>query len=231
MCNVKFFDKNGRELEGTGAELEKVSHIDISSLDERIKNTKITVMCDVKNPLCGENGCTYTFGMQKGGTPEILDRLENGMCNFRDVIKKELGIDADIQGAGAAGGLGAALMVFLNGKLKSGIETVLDLCCFDQRLKDVDLVVTGEGRTDWQSCFGKVVQGVGDHCKKNGVPAVALVGSMGKNATDIFEHGICSMITIVTDTITLEEALAHADESYLDGARRLFRFIKTGMNI
>lgn len=228
---VKFLDKDGKELDGTGADLEKVCHIDVSGLDERIKNTKITVMCDVKNPLCGKDGCTYTFGKQKGGTPEILDRLEKGMCNFRDVIKKELGIDADIQGAGSAGGLGAALMVFLNGKLKSGIETVLDLCSFDQRLKGVDLVVTGEGRTDWQSCFGKVVQGVGDHCKKNGVPAVALVGSMGKNATDIFEHGICSMITTVTDTITLEEALAHADESYLDGAKRLFRLVKVGMNI
>lgn len=229
---VRFFDKAGNELSGLGSDLEKVSHIDISGLDKRVKDTKFTVMCDVKNPLCGKDGCTYTFGKQKGGTPEILDRLEKGMCNFRDVIKKELNIDADnIQGAGAAGGLGAALMVFLNGNLKSGIETVLDLCKFDERLKGVDLVVTGEGRTDWQSCFGKVVQGVGDHCKKNNVPAVALVGSMGEKAEDIFEHGICSMLTTVSDTIPLEEALAHAQESYLDGARRLFRMIKVGMEI
>lgn len=228
---VKFLDKNGKELDGTGSDLEKVCHIDISGIDKRIKNTKFTVMCDVKNPLYGQNGCSYTFGKQKGGTPEILDQLEKGMCNYRDVIRKDLGIDPDIEGAGAAGGLGAALMVFLNGKLKSGIETVLELCSFDKKLKDVDLVITGEGRADWQSCFGKVIQGVGDHCKKNGVPAIALVGSMGKNAEDIFEHGINSMITTVTDTITLEEALTNAKESYLSAARRLFRLVKTGMDL
>lgn len=229
---VKFLDKDGNELLGTGADLEKVCHIDMSKIDSRIANTKFTVMCDVKNPLCGKNGCTYTFGKQKGGTPEILDRLEKGMCNFRDLIIKELKVNPDeIEGSGAAGGLGAALLVFLHAALKSGIETVLDLCSFDSRLLGVDLVVTGEGRTDWQSCFGKVVQGVGDHCKKKNVPAVALVGSMGENAQDIFAHGICSIMPTVVDTITLEEALAHSKEAYYDGALRLFRFIKTGMMI
>lgn len=229
---AKFFDKDGKELEGFGSDLEKVEKIDISGLDKRIKSTKFTVMCDVKNPLCGPDGCTYTFGKQKGGTPEILDRLEKGMANYRDVIIRDLGINPDpIEGAGAAGGLGAALMVFLNGTLKSGIETVLDLCGFDEKLEGIDLVITGEGRTDWQSCFGKVVQGVGDHCKAKGVPAVALVGSMGRKAEDIFDHGICSMLTTVNDVIPLAEVLAKAKESYLEGARRLFRFIKVGMEI
>ncbi len=229
---VRFLDKDGKELEGKGSDLIKVCSIDTSNLDKRVKDVKFTVMCDVKNPLCGKDGCTYTFGKQKGGTPEILKDLEEGMCNYRDVIIKTFNINPDnIEGAGAAGGLGAALLVFLGAKLKSGIETVLDLCKFDERLKGIDLVVTGEGRTDWQSCFGKVVQGVGDHCKKNGIPCVALVGSMGKNAEDIFEHGICSMLPTVTDTITLEEALAHSKEAYYDGAVRLFRLIKVGMSI
>ena len=227
---VKFFDKDGNELSGVGEDLEKVCHIDVSGINERIKNTKFTVMCDVKNPLCGKDGCTYTFGKQKGGTKEILDRLEKGMCNYRDVIIRELNINPDeIAGAGAAGGLGAALLVYLHASLKSGIETVLDLCRFDDRLSGVDLVVTGEGRTDWQSCFGKVVQGVGDHCLRKKVPAVALVGSMGEGAEDIFEHGICSMMSTVVDTVPLEEALAHAKEAYYDGALRLFKFIKIGM--
>ncbi|MCR5289558.1 MAG: glycerate kinase [Treponema sp.] len=122
-------------------------------------------------------------------------------------------------------------MVFLHGTLKSGIETVLDLTQFDHYLEGVDLVITGEGRTDWQSCFGKVVQGVGDRCKKYGIPAVALVGSMGKDADKIFEHGIVSMMPTVSDTITLQEALACAKESYYEAALRLFRFIKVGMQI
>ncbi|WP_191014258.1 glycerate kinase [Treponema zioleckii] len=229
---VRFLDKDGNELLGCGSDLEKLVEIDTTGLDSRVKNATFTVMCDVTNPLCGKDGATYTFGKQKGATPEIQNRLEKGMQNYRDVIIKKFGINPDeIAGSGAAGGLGAALLVFLNAKLKSGIETVLDLTNFDERLKGVDLVVTGEGRTDWQSCFGKVVQGVGDRCKRAGVPAVALVGSMGEGAEKIFDHGICSMLPTVVDTITLEEALAHSKEAYYAGALRLFKFIKTGMGI
>ncbi|MCR5725156.1 MAG: glycerate kinase [Treponema sp.] len=227
---VRFLDKDGSELSGTGADLELISDIDVTGLDARVKNAQFTVMCDVTNPLCGPDGATYTFGRQKGATAEIQARLEKGMQNYRDVIIRTFGINPDdIAGSGAAGGLGAALLVFLKAQLKRGIETVLDLTDFDRRLEGVDLVITGEGRTDWQSCFGKVVQGVGDRCKKAGVPAVALVGSMGEGAAQIFEHGICSMLPTVVDTITLEEALSQAKEAYYDGALRLFRFIKTGM--
>lgn len=138
-------------------------------------------MCDVTNPLCGKDGATYTFGKQKGATPEIQDELEKGMQNYRDILKAQFGVDMDqIEGAGAAGGLGAALMVFLKGTLKSGIETVLDLVDFDKRLEGVDIVVTGEGATDWQSVFGNSCRGVGMHCKAHNIPAVAIVGSMGK---------------------------------------------------
>lgn len=226
---VKFLDADGHELIGCGADLARVRRIDTSGLNPLIKDTSFTVMCDVTNPLCGKNGATYTFGKQKGGTPEILDELEIGMQNYRDVLRSQFGIDMDaVSGAGAAGGLGAALMVFLNGKLKSGIETVLDLVEFDKNLEGVSLVVTGEGSTDWQSVFGKVMQGVGVHCRRRHVPAVAIVGSMGKGAEDIFAHGIDSIITTVNGIMTLEEALERADELYLGAARRMFRMIKAG---
>ena len=226
---VKFLDADGHELIGCGADLARVRRIDTSGLNPLIKDTSFTVMCDVTNPLCGKNGATYTFGKQKGGTPEILDELEIGMQNYRDVLRSQFGIDMDaVSGAGAAGGLGTALMVFLNGKLKSGIETVLDLVEFDKKLEGVSLVVTGEGSTDWQSVFGKVMQGVGVHCRRRHVPAVAIVGSMGKGAEDIFAHGIDSIITTVNGIMTLEEALERADELYLGAARRMFRMIKAG---
>lgn len=226
---VKFLDADGHELIGCGADLARVRRIDTSGLNPLIKDTSFTVMCDVTNPLCGKNGATYTFGKQKGGTPEILDELEIGMQNYRDVLRSQFGIDMDaVSGAGAAGGLGAALMVFLNGKLKSGIETVLDLVEFDKKLEGVSLVVTGEGSTDWQSVFGKVMQGVGVHCRRRHVPAVAIVGSMGKGAEDIFAHGIDSIITTVNGIMTLEEALERAEELYLGAARRMFRMIKAG---
>ena len=229
---VKFLDENGKELGGFGEDLEKVSRIDVSGLDPRIRETKITVMCDVTNPLCGENGATYTFGAQKGATPEIQERLEKGMRNYRDVIIRQFGINPDeIAGGGAAGGLGTALKVFLGGEMKSGIETVLDLIDFDARLEGVDLVVTGEGRTDWQSCFGKVMQGVGDRAEAKGVSAVGLCGSLGKDYDRIFEHGIESLMTTVDAPMPLEDALLRAEELYYLGAVRMFRFIKTGINM
>ena len=229
---VRFLDSEGRELEGRGEDLEKVCSIDISGLDSRIRETRITVMCDVTNPLCGPNGATQTFGAQKGASQEALQRLEEGMCHYRDVIRRQFGVDMDeIRGAGAAGGLGAALMVFLGGEMKSGIETVLDLIDFDKRLEGTDLVVTGEGRTDWQSCFGKVMQGVGERAERKGVIAVGLSGSLGRDASQIYEHGIASLMTTVDAPMPLEEALERAEELYYLGAVRMFRFIKAGMDL
>lgn len=229
---IRFLDQDGHVLEGRGEDLEKVAHIDMSGLDPAVQKAHFTVMCDVTNPLCGPDGATYTFGKQKGGTPEILDRLEKGMQNYRDVIIREFGINPDeIQGSGAAGGLGAALKVFLHAEMKSGIETVLDLIDFDARLEGVDLVVTGEGRTDWQSCFGKVMQGVGDRSAKHQVPVAALCGGLGPDYEKIYAHGISSIMTTVDGPMPLKEALDNASELYYKGAIRMFRFLKTGMQM
>lgn len=229
---IRFLDQDGHVLEGRGEDLEKVAHIDMSGLDPAVQKAHFTVMCDVTNPLCGPDGATYTFGKQKGGTPEILDRLEKGMQNYRDVIIREFGVNPDeIQGSGAAGGLGAALKVFLHAEMKSGIETVLDLIDFDARLEGVDLVVTGEGRTDWQSCFGKVMQGVGDRSAKHQVPVAALCGGLGPDYEKIYAHGIRSIMTTVDGPMPLKEALDNASELYYKGAIRMFRFLQTGMQM
>ena len=229
---IRFLDQDGNVLEGRGEDLEKVAHIDMSGLDPAVQKAHFTVMCDVTNPLCGPDGATYTFGKQKGGTPEILDRLEKGMQNYRDVIIREFGINPDeIKGSGAAGGLGTALKVFLHAEMKSGIETVLDLIDFDARLEGVDLVVTGEGRTDWQSCFGKVMQGVGDRSAKHQVPVAALCGGLGPDYEKIYAHGISSIMTTVDGPMPLKEAMDNASELYYKGAIRMFRFLQTGMQM
>ena len=229
---VRFLDENGEELPGRGKDLERVKTIDVSGLDPRVKDAAFTVMCDVTNPLCGEHGATRTFGPQKGAGPEAVERLEAGMVNYRDVIRAQFGIDPDaIPGSGSAGGLGAALLVFLGAKLQSGITTVLDLIGFDELLAGADLVITGEGRTDWQSAFGKVLQGVGDRAKAAGVPAAALCGSLGKGYEEIYTHGICSLVTTVDGPMELAEAMERAEELYYKGALRLLRMVKTGMEI
>ena len=229
---ARFLDADGNPLSGCGADLARVREIDLSGLDPRIRETRITVMCDVTNPLCGPDGAAMTFGAQKGASPEDLEILESGMQNYRDVILRRFAVDPDqIPGSGAAGGLGAALTVFLHGRMRSGIETVLDLIHFDERLKGVDLVVTGEGRSDRQSCFGKVMQGVGQHARSAGVPAVGLSGSLGEGAQSLFDCGIESLMTTVDAPMSLEEACARTEELYYAGAVRMFRLIRTGTRI
>lgn len=229
---VKFLDKDGNVLDGKGSDLEKVASVDVNGLHPAVAETKFTVMCDVNNPLTGPDGATYTFGKQKGGTPEILDRLEAGMKSYAKVAGEALGKDIDhIAGAGAAGGMGAALCGFLNAGLKSGIETVLDLIGFDEMLEGVDLVVTGEGRIDWQSAFGKVPSGIGMRCKKKGVPAVAIVGGMGNGAEKIYEFGVESIIPTINGAMDINEALERAEELYKGAADRMFRFLKVGMQM
>ena len=229
---IRFLDAEGKELEGRGSDLAKVVDIESTNLQSAVAEAEFTVMCDVNNPLTGPKGATYTFGKQKGGTPEILDELEMGMKNYAMVIQKKFGINVDsIAGAGAAGGLGAALCVFLNAEMKSGIETVLDLIDFDGLLEETDLVVTGEGQIDWQSAFGKVPSGIGQRCQAKGIPAVAVVGGMGSGAEKIYEFGVESIIPTINGAMEMEEALERAEELYRGATERMFRMIRVGMKI
>lgn len=229
---IKFLDQDGKELSGIGEDLGKVADIDVSGLHPAVKDASITVMCDVNNPLTGPDGATYTFGKQKGGTHEILDELEAGMKQYASVMRDKLGLDVEnLAGAGAAGGLGAALCGYLNAELKSGIETVLDLIDFDGLLEGTDLVVTGEGRIDWQSAFGKVPSGVGMRCKAKQIPAVAIVGGMGNGAEKIYEFGVDSIVPTINGAMDIEEALERAEELYISAADRAFRMIRAGMQV
>lgn len=229
---IKFLDQDGKELSGIGEDLGKVADIDVSGLHPAVKDASITVMCDVNNPLTGPDGATYTFGKQKGGTHEILDELEAGMKQYAAVMRDKLGLDVEnLAGAGAAGGLGAALCGYLNAELKSGIETVLDLIDFDGLLEGTDLVVTGEGRIDWQSAFGKVPSGVGMRCKAKQIPAVAIVGGMGDGVEKIYEFGVDSIVPTINGAMNIEEALERAEELYISAADRAFRMIRAGMQV
>ncbi|MBR1532952.1 MAG: glycerate kinase [Ruminococcus sp.] len=225
----KFLNKNGSELSGCGRDLADVAEINLSDLDKRLSDASVTVLCDVKNPLCGENGATYTYAKQKGATPETMELLEKGMQNYRDVIIEKFGIDCDtVEGAGAAGGLGAAFSVFLNAKMQSGIETVLDLIGFDDLLSGADLVITGEGRADAQSVCGKVMKGVALHAKVKGVPVIGLCGSLGDGAELLYDCGVTKLIALSDSAESIEDAIANAERYYFDSAVRLFRSLRNG---
>lgn len=220
-----FYDSEGRPLEGRGRDLAKVSRIDLSGLDSRLADTRVTVMCDVDNPLTGPRGATYVYGPQKGATEEKLKELESGMRNYRDVIKSLTGIDCDkVKGAGAAGGIGAALYAFLHAELKPGIDIMLDLTGFDDAISGADMVITGEGRADGQSLNGKAMMGVGVRAKAKGVPVTAIVGCLGDGWEGLLGCGIERVIPLADGTVSKEEAIARSEEIYFDKALSFFRW-------
>ncbi|MGI5888584.1 MAG: glycerate kinase [Oscillospiraceae bacterium] len=229
---VRFLDKDGNVLAGTGENLIKIRNIDVSGIKPELKDAEISVMCDVRNPLCGPEGASRVYGPQKGARGRMIEELEAGMENYRDVVKRQFGIDLDeCPGSGAAGGLSSALMVFAGAKLCSGIDSVLDLIGFDKLLEGTDLCITGEGRTDRQSAYGKVLQGVGDRAKAHGVPVIALSGSVGEGYYEILSHGIDAVLTTVDRQMTLSDALREAGDMYSRAAEMMFRTVKTGMDI
>ena len=224
---ARFLDSSGSELSGCGRDLSDVAEINLNGLDKRLSGTAVTVLCDVKNPLCGVNGTTYTFAKQKEATPQTMELLEKGMRNYRDVIMKQFGVDCDtVEGAGAAGGLGAALKVFLNATMQSGIETVLDLIGFDDLLSGADLVITGEGRADQQSLCGKVMQGVALHAKAKGIPVIGLCGSLGDGADELLNCGVAKLVALSDSAESIDDAILGAERYYYETAIRVFREIQ-----
>jgi glycerate kinase len=178
---IKFLDGNGKEIKeyGAGGMLNKISKIDLSGIDARINKTKIIVASDVENPLYGNKGAAYVFGPQKGATPAMVKTLDANLKYFGNLIKKDLHKDVTtLKGAGAAGGLGAGLVAFTGAKLKSGIDIVVDATKLKNYLKGADLVITGEGRVDSQTAFGKTPAGVAKAAKKFKVPTIAIGGGI-----------------------------------------------------
>ena len=228
-----FTDAAGKPVSPVGGALASVAHADFSGLMPELRKTQITVICDVTNPLLGENGATFIYGPQKGATPAIRDELEAGMAHYAKVVQDALGRDiASFPGAGAAGGLGAALGGVLGATLKSGIDAVLDAVDFDKKLDGVSLAVTGEGRIDGQSVrFGKVPVGVAKRCAARGIPTVAIVGGIGEGAEGLYELCESTIQTTVSGPMSLEKAMQDAPALYEQAADRLLRAIRIGMNL
>ena len=228
-----FNDKEGHPVRPVGGSLQDVEHADFSGLLPELSDVQITVICDVTNPLLGENGATFIYGPQKGAVSAIRDELESGMVHFADVVEKACGRDfRSFPGAGAAGGLGAALGGVLKAKLQSGIDAVLDAVDFDKKLSGVSLAVTGEGRIDGQSVrFGKVPVGVAKRCALKGIPAVAIVGGIGEGAEGLFDLCESTIQTTVSGPMSLEKAMSDAPALYEQAAERLFRAIRIGMSL
>lgn len=222
----RLLDKDGNELDFGGGELKKLHKIDLTNFDKRLKDVKIEVACDVNNPLCGEKGASNVFGPQKGATPEMIDLLDDSLNHYANVIKEQIDKDVlNIPGAGAAGGLGAGLMAFLDGELKKGIEMVIEYSELEEKVKNSDMVWTGEGSIDFQTQYGKTPIGVAKIAKKYNKPVIALAGRVGDDIDVLYENGIDSIFGIIRELTDIDEALLNGKKNIQKTSEDIVRLI------
>ncbi|MGN1059034.1 MAG: glycerate kinase [Clostridia bacterium] len=225
---VRFLDAQGRAVGSGGEALSRIADIDLSGKDKRLEQIPIRIACDVTNPLCGPEGASHIFGGQKGADRQMRKALDEGMESYAQAVCRSCGRDyRAYPGAGAAGGLSVPLLAFWNATVSSGIELVLDTLAIDQSLPDADLVITGEGRLDGQTLFGKAPIGVAARAKRYGKPVIALTGSVGDGYRAVYEGGIDAVFAIQNGPMSLSESMEKTPELLSDCAHRIMRFYRT----
>ncbi|MFJ3000007.1 MULTISPECIES: glycerate kinase [Enterobacterales] len=208
---AKLLDDQQNLLLPGGAALAQLAHIDLSAMDPRLQQVSVTAACDVDNPLCGAHGASAVFGPQKGATPEMVAQLDAALRHYGTLLEQATGREViNMPGAGAAGGMGAALLGMLNARLRPGIEIVIETLGLDEALRDADLVITGEGRLDSQSIHGKTPIGVARVAKRYGLPVIGIAGSLSKDYQVVHQHGIDAAFSVLDRVVSLEDALAEA---------------------
>ena len=226
---IRFLDGHDEELDAGGVALLQLDRIDVTGLDKRVAQTRFLAASDVGNPLCGPSGASRIFGPQKGATPEMVARLDDALARFAAVIWRDVGVDIlELPGAGAAGGLGAGLVAFLAARLQPGFPLVADATKLSQRLENADLVLTGEGRLDAQTAYGKTLAGLATLTAEAGVPLVALAGTLGEGYTPVVKNGITAALSIIPAPMGLDDACANATEYLAASTRAVVQIFLAG---
>jgi glycerate 2-kinase len=228
---ARFLDAKGAELPPGGAALAQLEHIDLSHFQRPPVGTEVVIASDVTNPLCGPTGASAIYGPQKGAGPEDVAALDAALERWAAIVARDVGAAVrDLPGAGAAGGLGAALRAFLGARMERGVELVLDAVGFDRYLEGADLVLTGEGKIDAQTAFGKTIAGVGARCRARKVPALAFAGWLGDDLPDLREIGIAGMACLLPRPMSLEEAMRDAAALLRSAVTRTLRIYEAGQS-
>ena len=223
-------DSQGNELPFGGAALHNLASIDLSNFDSRIKNCDITMACDVTNPLCGEFGATHIYGPQKGVNSSTLPILEAALSHFGKYTANLMNFEySTAPGSGAAGGLGFALSAFCGAKFASGIDIILDICGFDKHLESASLVITGEGRIDSQSIYGKAVCGIAKRAQRQDIPVVVLAGSVDADIEKLYEVGITAAFSIMNEPNNLSYAIENVEPLLFAAAQNVVRLFLNGL--
>ncbi|MFC3025277.1 glycerate kinase [Vibrio zhugei] len=219
---INMRDHHGKEIAHGGGALHTLAQIDMSGLDARLATTHIEVACDVDNPLCGPRGASQVFGPQKGATPDMVKQLDDNLAHFAKVMQRDLGQDVkDLAGAGAAGGLGAALLGLLQATLKPGIDIVMEAVDLATHVADADLVITGEGRIDSQTIYGKTPAGVARVAQAHHCPVIGIAGSLSSDCGVVHDYGIDAVFSVVNGAVDLATALSHASQNITLTARNI----------
>lgn len=231
---VRFIDAAGNaitELLGGGM-LDRIARIDMTGLAPEVRRATIQVACDVTNPLCGPSGASHVYGRQKGATPEMIDTLDRNLAHLAAIVKRDLGIDvAERPGAGAAGGMGAALIAFTGATLKRGVELVVEATRLERHMQGAALAITGEGRVDFQTAFGKTPSGVAMAARRHGVPVIAIGGGLADDAGGVFAHGIDGLESATPNAMDLDVAIRKSRQYLQDAGERIARLIAIGQRM
>lgn len=223
---VKMIDQNGHDVAFGGKGLAQIEQIIPSTMDERLNKCTFTIASDVSNPLLGEHGATKVYGPQKGATEAMLKKLEAAMERYAQLLERDVKKSiAQQQGAGAAGGLGAAFLAFLNAEMKSGIDLIMDIANIEEAIQSADLVITGEGKIDDQTMFGKVPIGVAKIAKKYRLPVIVFTGANHVTSSAIYEAGIDAIFPIVDGPMELSVALTKGDKLLTKSVENVFRLV------
>lgn len=224
---IRFFDEKGESFVPVGGTLDRIVSIDVSGLLPELAKTELITMCDIDNPLCGENGASAVFGPQKGADPQMVERLDRNLRHLAELVERDLGKKIlDLPGSGAAGGMGGGMVAFFGSQLQMGIETVLNTVRFDELARDADLVFSGEGKIDTQSLRGKVVIGVARRTKKLGVPLVAVVGDIGDEIEGAYDEGVSAIFSINRVAVPFSQAKGRSKSDMALTIRNLMRWMQ-----
>lgn len=224
---VKFKDEQDQEFIPTGGTLSQIYKIDMNNIYPKIKDVEFISMCDVDNPLCGRLGASAVFAPQKGADEDMVKLLDEGLAHLAKIIKRDLHIAVkDIKGAGAAGGLGAGSIAFLQSKLTKGIDVVLDTIKFDELVSKADIVFTGEGKFDSQSLHGKVVMGVANRSQKYKTPVIVVTGAIGENIQEAYNKGITAIFSINKEPMEFSKSALKSKENMILTMENILRLLK-----
>ena len=224
---VKFKDEQDQEFIPTGGTLSQIYKIDMNNIYSKIKDVEFISMCDVDNPLCGKLGASAVFAPQKGADEDMVRLLDEGLAHLAKIIKRDLHIEVkDIKGAGAAGGLGAGSIAFLQSKLTKGIDVILDTINFDELVSKADIVFTGEGKFDSQSLHGKVVMGVANRSQKYKTPVIVVTGAIGENIQEAYNKGITAIFSINKEPMEFSKSALKSKENMILTMENILRLLK-----